>query len=132
MIPKYQWAMLDPLRCLEVIWGDGHKLTTGEAGSAGRPEHPQLIHGRTGLERVDHAAAGVRHHHQVARPVEREVDRIERRAKAASEDAGVAVLGDGAAFLGGLEEDFQLREILAGGQRHQIDDGSSAGRCGRN
>ena len=38
VIPRYQWAMLDPLRCLEVVWGDGQKMTTGEAGSAGTLE----------------------------------------------------------------------------------------------
>jgi FAD/FMN-containing dehydrogenase len=38
IIPRYQWAMLDPLRCLEVVWGDGQKMTTGEAGSAGTLE----------------------------------------------------------------------------------------------
>jgi FAD/FMN-containing dehydrogenase len=32
-VPRYQWAMLDPLRCTEVIWGDGQKMTTGEAMS---------------------------------------------------------------------------------------------------
>jgi hypothetical protein len=31
-VPKYQWVLLDPLRCLEVIWGDGSKMWTGEAG----------------------------------------------------------------------------------------------------
>jgi FAD/FMN-containing dehydrogenase len=38
IIPRYQWAMLDPLRCLEVVWGDGQRMTTGEAGSAGSLE----------------------------------------------------------------------------------------------
>jgi FAD/FMN-containing dehydrogenase len=38
IIPRYQWAMLDPLRCTEVIWGDGNKMTTGEAGSMGTLE----------------------------------------------------------------------------------------------
>ena len=33
--PRYQWAYLDPLRCLEVVWGDGNKMWTGEA--AGGP-----------------------------------------------------------------------------------------------
>lgn len=28
----HQWCYLDPVRCLEVIWGDGRKLWTGEAG----------------------------------------------------------------------------------------------------
>ena len=37
-IPRYQWAALDPLRCLEVVWGDGQKMTTGEAGSLGTLE----------------------------------------------------------------------------------------------
>lgn len=31
-VPKYQWVLLDPLRCLEVIWGAGSKMWTGEAG----------------------------------------------------------------------------------------------------
>jgi FAD/FMN-containing dehydrogenase len=29
-IPRFQWSMLDPLRCTEVIWGDGQRMTTGE------------------------------------------------------------------------------------------------------
>ncbi len=33
LIPRYQWQLLDPLRCTEVIWGSGEKLWTGEAGS---------------------------------------------------------------------------------------------------
>jgi FAD/FMN-containing dehydrogenase len=32
-IPRFQWAMLDPLRCTEVVWGDGQRMTTGEAES---------------------------------------------------------------------------------------------------
>ncbi len=35
IMPRFQWAFLDPLRCLEVVWGDGHRLMTGEAGNAG-------------------------------------------------------------------------------------------------
>lgn len=35
VVPRYQWAALDPLRCLEIVWGDGQKMTTGEAGSLG-------------------------------------------------------------------------------------------------
>jgi FAD/FMN-containing dehydrogenase len=38
IIPRYQWAMLDPLRCTEVVWGDGNRMTTGEAGSMGTLE----------------------------------------------------------------------------------------------
>lgn len=30
--PRYQWAYTDPLRSLEIVWGDGNKLWTGEAG----------------------------------------------------------------------------------------------------
>ena len=29
---RYQWSSLDPLRSLEIIWGDGNKLWTGGAG----------------------------------------------------------------------------------------------------
>jgi FAD/FMN-containing dehydrogenase len=32
LIPRYQWVTPEPLRCIEVIWGDGNKLWTGEAG----------------------------------------------------------------------------------------------------
>jgi FAD/FMN-containing dehydrogenase len=28
----HQWAFTDPLRCMEVIWGDGNRMYTGEAG----------------------------------------------------------------------------------------------------
>lgn len=34
VIPRRQWTLLDPLRCLEVVWGDGSTLWTGEAGEA--------------------------------------------------------------------------------------------------
>ena len=29
---RYQWSSLDPLRCLEIVWGDGNRLWTGGAG----------------------------------------------------------------------------------------------------
>lgn len=32
LTPKYQWTLMEPLRCLEVVWGDGSKMWTGEAG----------------------------------------------------------------------------------------------------
>jgi hypothetical protein len=32
MVPKYQWQLLDPLRFLEVVWGSGESLRTGEGG----------------------------------------------------------------------------------------------------
>lgn len=31
-LPKYRWLFCDPLRCLELVWGNGHKMMTGEAG----------------------------------------------------------------------------------------------------
>ncbi len=33
--PMHQWAFIDPLRCVEVTWGDGNRMYTGEA--AGGP-----------------------------------------------------------------------------------------------
>jgi FAD/FMN-containing dehydrogenase len=33
LIPRQQWASLEPLRCTEIIWGDGQKLITGDAGN---------------------------------------------------------------------------------------------------
>ena len=32
LIPRSQWASLEPLRCTSIVWGDGQKLTTGDAG----------------------------------------------------------------------------------------------------
>jgi hypothetical protein len=32
LIPKYNYTLPEPLRCLEVVWGNGEKLRTGEAG----------------------------------------------------------------------------------------------------
>ncbi|HML37655.1 MAG TPA: FAD-binding oxidoreductase, partial [Bacillota bacterium] len=29
--PMHQWAYIDPLRCVEVTWGDGNRMYTGEA-----------------------------------------------------------------------------------------------------
>ena len=29
---RYQWSSLDPLRCIEVVFGDGNHLITGDAG----------------------------------------------------------------------------------------------------
>lgn len=34
LVPRYQWNLLDPLRCLEVTWGDGQRMTTGETSGA--------------------------------------------------------------------------------------------------
>lgn len=36
MNPMLQWSYLDPLRCVEVIWGDGNRMYTGEAASVVR------------------------------------------------------------------------------------------------
>ena len=33
LVPKYQWSLPEPLRCLEVVWGNGETMWTGEAGS---------------------------------------------------------------------------------------------------
>ncbi|MFC1864340.1 FAD-binding oxidoreductase [Chloroflexota bacterium] len=38
LVPKYQWVLLEPLRCLEVVWGNGDRLRTGEAGEHGSLE----------------------------------------------------------------------------------------------
>jgi len=32
IVPRYQWTLMEPLRCLELVWGDGSKMWTGEAG----------------------------------------------------------------------------------------------------
>ena len=33
LIPGQLWSSLDPLRCTSIIWGDGQKLVTGDAGN---------------------------------------------------------------------------------------------------
>ncbi|MFH1491282.1 MAG: FAD-binding oxidoreductase [Pseudomonadota bacterium] len=38
IVPRFQWAMLDPLRCLEIVWGDGNMFTTGEVSRPGSLE----------------------------------------------------------------------------------------------
>jgi FAD/FMN-containing dehydrogenase len=35
--PRHQWSYNDPLRCMQVVWGDGNKMLTGEA-SMGDPD----------------------------------------------------------------------------------------------
>jgi len=48
LIPKYRWLLADPLRCLEVVWGNGDRMMTGETGvfpkieSAWRRHRPLL------------------------------------------------------------------------------------------
>ena len=43
-IPRFQWSMLDPLRCTEVIWGDGQRMTTGEAAGTNALEDEWAKH----------------------------------------------------------------------------------------
>jgi len=38
---RYQWSSLDPLRCTEVVWGDGNRLLTGDAGMDTKPMEEQ-------------------------------------------------------------------------------------------
>ena len=38
LVPKYQWSLLDPLRCIEVVWGNGDIFRTGDAGMRGTVE----------------------------------------------------------------------------------------------
>lgn len=35
IMPKYHWDISDPLRCTEVVWGNGERLMTGESGGLG-------------------------------------------------------------------------------------------------
>ena len=44
LVPRFQWAMLDPLRCLEVVWGDGVLFTTGDASRPGALEQEWADH----------------------------------------------------------------------------------------
>ena len=37
-IPRYQWIMLDPLRALELVWGNGELFRTGDGGNWRSPE----------------------------------------------------------------------------------------------
>jgi hypothetical protein len=30
---RYQWSSMDPLRCVEIVWGDGNRLWAGGAGN---------------------------------------------------------------------------------------------------
>lgn len=34
LVPKYQWTLQEPLRCLGVVWGNGDKFMTGDAGTS--------------------------------------------------------------------------------------------------
>ncbi len=43
--PRYQWDISDPLRCLEVIFGNGEMMRTGEASGPGTIEEQRKIGG---------------------------------------------------------------------------------------
>jgi hypothetical protein len=30
---RYQWSSMDPLRCVEIVWGDGNRLWSGSSGN---------------------------------------------------------------------------------------------------
>jgi FAD/FMN-containing dehydrogenase len=42
---RLQWSSLDPLRCVEIVWGDGKKLWTGDAGHGDPDLQKQLAEG---------------------------------------------------------------------------------------
>ncbi len=42
----YQWNYIDPLRCMEVTWGDGNRMYTGEAGGGVRDLNKQQAQGK--------------------------------------------------------------------------------------
>jgi FAD/FMN-containing dehydrogenase len=41
IVPKYQWTLMEPLRCLELVWGNGSKMWTGEAGEYSSQNIPE-------------------------------------------------------------------------------------------
>ncbi|UCD86000.1 MAG: FAD-binding oxidoreductase [Deltaproteobacteria bacterium] len=43
--PRYQWDVSDPLRCLEVVFGNGESMRTGEASGPGTIEDQRRIGG---------------------------------------------------------------------------------------
>ncbi len=46
----HQWCFLDPLRCVEVTWGDGNTMFTGEAGGAAMDLEKQWSENRFQIE----------------------------------------------------------------------------------
>ncbi len=50
LVPKYQWSLPDPLRSLEVVWGNGEMMWTGDAGAGPRSLEKQW---EKGLAQVD-------------------------------------------------------------------------------
>lgn len=55
LVPKYHWSLPDPLRCLEVIWGNGETMWTGEAGAH---DHSLEKQWEKGLAQVDSKGPG--------------------------------------------------------------------------
>jgi FAD/FMN-containing dehydrogenase len=57
LVPRQQWASLEPLRCTEIIWGDGHRFATGDAGNwtsmEGAWERKQAAAGPAGPGQAD-------------------------------------------------------------------------------
>ncbi len=49
LVPKYNWSLPEPLRCLEVTWGNGETMWTGEAGAH---THSLEIQWKKGLAQV--------------------------------------------------------------------------------
>jgi FAD/FMN-containing dehydrogenase len=49
----HQWAYTEPLRCVEVTWGDGNRMFTGEAGGA-----PPDLETQQGMEKWQVSATG--------------------------------------------------------------------------
>jgi FAD/FMN-containing dehydrogenase len=49
----HQWNFIDPLRCAEVIWGDGNRMYTGEAGGS-----PMDLQKQWGTERWQVSGTG--------------------------------------------------------------------------
>jgi FAD/FMN-containing dehydrogenase len=50
LVPRYNWSLPEPLRCLEIVWGRGETLWTGEAGSGTHSLEKQWARG---LAQVD-------------------------------------------------------------------------------
>jgi len=51
LVPKYSYTLPEPLRCLEVVWGNGEVLRTGEAGGyygPGQVDYYRLVSGAQG------------------------------------------------------------------------------------
>jgi FAD/FMN-containing dehydrogenase len=55
LVPKYHWSLPEPLRCLEVVWGNGEILWTGEAGAQTGSLEEQW---KRGLAQVDPRGPG--------------------------------------------------------------------------